>query len=75
MSALFRRLSWTVVCVIAFMPSCWPAPPGSTKLAIVDVGMGARVPPGFMDFLVAQLSREPQVALLERGQVEWVLRE
>lgn len=63
------------ILLIASASSCWAGDRRPTKLAIVDVGSGQRVPVEFVDFLTLALGHEPQVALLERGQVEQILRE
>jgi hypothetical protein len=64
-----------LILLIAFASSCWAGDQRPTKLAIVDVGSGQRVSEEFVDFLTLALGREPQVALLERRQVEQILRE
>ena len=58
-----------------FASPCWAGDRRPTKLAVVDVGSGQRAPVEFVDFLTLALGHEPQVALLERGQVEQILRE
>ena len=45
------------------------------KLAIVDVGTKEKVPAGFLEFLLADLSKHPDVALLERTEIDKLLRE
>jgi len=45
------------------------------KLAIVDVGTKEKVPAGFLEWLLADLSRHPDVALLERTEIDKLLRE
>jgi hypothetical protein len=64
-----------LILLIASASSCWAGDHRPTKLAIVDVGSGQRVSVEFVDFLTLSLGHEPQVALLERGQVEQILRE
>ncbi len=64
-----------LILLIASASSCGAGDQRPTKLAIVDVGSGQRVSAEFVDFLTLALGQEPQVALLERGQVERILRE
>jgi hypothetical protein len=64
-----------LILLIAFASPCCAGDRRPTRLAIVDVGSGQRVSEEFVDFLTLALGQEPQVALLERGQVERILRE
>jgi len=47
----------------------------ATRLAVVDVGSKEQVPAAFLDLLTVELSRQPDVVLLERTEVNKLFRE
>ena len=46
-----------------------------TRLAVVDVGVSAKVPAMFLDLLMVELGKHAELALLERTEVAQLLRE
>lgn len=48
---------------------------GKTKLAVVDVGGKVKAPPAFLDFLAVAFTKQANIALLERAEIDRLLRE
>lgn len=69
---LYRLATWLVVwsALSAATAEITPA-----KLAVVDVSTTVRLPAGFLDLLMADLSQHPGIALLERAEIDRLLRE
>ena len=64
------RLLTVICCCLAVLPV-----KAATRVAIVDVGSKAEVPASFLDLLTVELSKQPDVELLERTQVRKLLHE
>ena len=47
----------------------------SIRLAIMDVDHAKPVPSAFLDILLIELSRRPEIALLEREEIALILKE
>ena len=79
--SITRNLLIAAVC----MPWLLSAPPSSfaqdlntkkeTRLAVVDVGTKDKAPVAFLDFLTVAFGKQATIALLERAEVDRLLRE
>jgi tetratricopeptide (TPR) repeat protein len=75
---MFR--SFPLVCFLTIFLAATvflPAQPAENpiRLAVVDIGTKAQPPEDFLALLDVQLSKDPAIALLERGQIKTILKE
>ncbi|QEG36521.1 hypothetical protein [Bythopirellula goksoeyrii] len=61
-------------CLIVPVKQTW-AVETPLRVAVIDTGDNLAAPPAQLDLIVAQLSQQPGLALLERQQIDAVLRE
>ena len=68
---------WSLLLCLLGSFVCQAAEPvvSPTKLAVVDVGPQEKVPPAFMDLMLVGLGNQPQLAMLERTELNKLLRE